>query len=206
MIIPMKQQIFIVLFSVSIFTCYGQELITRPNENTGLNSSHENFQNYSGLNIKGGATENDSYRIIRSTLGAGGFSKTITTNKGIYIICQSVDQTSVIGTFNKKGYTFMQGFQQPFVSAKKFQLALENDLQASLYPNPFAHYINLSFDDPVTSEVFLQVTDITGKILYKNKFPAVQLINLPLDHIPPGVYVLKVVTGNKQFRANLIKQ
>lgn len=203
----MKQRILIVLCSVVLATCYGQDEVITPHGNRGLNSNVvENFTNYSALGFTQLTADEDSYSIIRSTLGIGGFSTTITTNKGSFIICQSIGQTSAIGTYKTNDYTFMQGFQQPLNSSKIFQLALENELLANLYPNPFSHYVNISFNDPITNDVFVQVTDITGKTIYTNRFPASQLISLSLNHIPYGVYVLKVVTGNKQFRANLIKQ
>ena len=203
----MKQQILIVLFSIAITTSYGQDASVIPNRNSSVHSiAGEPISNQPTLGFSGSPVANDSYTIVRSTLGIGGFSKTITTNGRSYIICQSIGQSSVIGTYSQNTYTFMQGFQQPINSARIFKLPPEDELLINLYPNPFSHYVNISFNDPVAEDVFVQLTDITGKIIYTNKFPAAQLISLPLNHLQYGVYILKVIAGNKQFRANLIKQ
>ena len=53
-----------------------------------------------------------SQSIIKSTVGAGGSSQTITSHNKTYFISQSIGQTSVIGTFTNNGYTIRQGFQQ----------------------------------------------------------------------------------------------
>jgi len=203
----MKQQIYIGLLCLVTSTCYGQDTGRASDKNGGLNSSVvENYSNHLALGSTGLATDEDSYLIIRSTLGVGGFSKTITTNQGSYVICHSIGQTSVIGTFSKNDYTFMQGFQQPISSSGIFQLPFGKDLFASLYPNPFYHYINISFSDPVIQDIFVSLTDITGKTIFSDKYPASQLITLHLDHLNAGLYILKVTAGNKQYRANIIKQ
>ena len=75
-----------------------------------------------------------------------------------------------------------------------------------MYPNPANEKVMVRFSQLTETETQIILTDITGKIIYTNEFPAMQLISLPLNHLQYGVYVLKVVTGNKQFRANLIKQ
>ncbi len=203
----MKQQILIVLSSVVICTCYGQDTGKISDGNRGLNSSiAENYSNQPPFGFTGLAAEEDSYLIIRSTLGVGGFSKTITTNQGSYVICHSIGQTSVIGTFSKNDYTFMQGFQQPVSSSGIFQVPAGKDLFASLYPNPFYHYINISFSDPITQDIFVSLADVTGKTIFSDKYPASQLITLHLSYLNSGLYILKVTTGNKQYRANIIKQ
>jgi len=192
----MKRRILILLLWPVITTCFGQNL------NTAI---LENLSNQNSLGIAG-RTTGESYVIIRSTLGVGGFSQTITTNDGGYVICQSIGQNGVIGTFNNDDYTFIQGFQQPISSSKVFQLPIEETLFASLYPNPFYHYINISFKDRISEEILVQLTDITGKTIFFKEYPASQLITLHLDHLNSGMYIMKVSINNKQFRANIIKQ
>lgn len=165
----------------------------------------ENFSNHTSLGITGNTTE-DSFMIIRSTLGVGGFSNTITTPQGSYVFCQSIGQTSVIGTFSNNDYTFIQGFQQPLSSSKVFKLPVEQTLFASLYPNPFYHYINISFEDRIREDILISLSDITGKTIFLDKHPASQLITLHLGHLNSGLYILKVSINNKLYRANIIKQ
>lgn len=206
-VIPMKLQIFIGLLCIVTSTCFGQDTDKISDEHSGLNPGMvEIYSNRPAFGFSGLAAEEGSCLIIRSTLGVGGFSKTITTNQGSYVICHSIGQTSVIGTFSKNDYTLMQGFQQPISLSGIFQLPIGKDLFASLYPNPFYHYINISFSDPVIQDIFVSLTDVAGKTIFSDKYPASQLITLHLSHLNSGLYILKVTSGNKQYRANIIKQ
>jgi hypothetical protein len=153
-----------------------------------------------------GSGSGDSYMIIRSTLGVGGYSETITTSHGSYVICQSVGQSSVIGTHSNDRYSLIQGFQQPISRSVLLRLPPESDLFASLYPNPFYHYINVSFRDPVKEDITVSLTDLAGKVVFLDRYPATQLVSLDLEHLNSGMYILKVITNNKQYRANIIKQ
>jgi hypothetical protein len=203
----MKQRILIVLCSLLLATCYGQDVVTVLNGNSGLDSIiFENIQNYSGFRFPGIEKTPVLYTIIRSTMGVSGLSKTILTSKGSYIVSQSIGQSSVIGTFNNNGYTVSQGFQQPFISARIVQPPTENNLKVTLYPNPFRRSINISFDDPITNDIFVILSDMMGRIIFSQKFPASQLIYMPLAYIPDGIYIIKINTENKVFISNIIKQ
>jgi hypothetical protein len=139
-------------------------------------------------------------------MGVGGFSKTIATEKGNYIVNQSIGQASVIGTYFKNGYTLRQGFQQPFVSPGTVLILPENKLNAILYPNPFHQSINILFNGLITNDVIVTVSDIMGKNILSRRLPSSQLINLPLEYLPDGIYFLKIIAEKKQFNTTLIKQ
>lgn len=202
----MKTKFVILLFSAVITTCYGQEANKHSNNINEFSSlGVESFGDQSSIGFSG-ITANDSYLIIRSTLGVGGYSETITTAEGSYVICQSIGQSSVIGTYSNNNYSLVQGFQQPISDSKLHKLPQESDLFANLYPNPFYHYINVSFRDPVKEEITVSLTNIAGKIIFLNRYPATQLVTLKLEHLNAGIYILKISTKNKQFRANIIKQ
>ena len=174
----MKKLIFITLFSVFVSTLFGQD----------LNNSVKN-----------------KAKITRSTIGINGISKTFKTEKGTYIVSQSVGQYSVIGTFSKDGYTVRQGFQQPFLTAKIVAPVDDNSFSAKLFPNPFTESLHMSFDVTVEHDLFVFVYDVNGNKVYSNKYPPQQLLSIKLNFLPSGQYILKVITNKKQFISNLIK-
>ena len=150
-----------------------------------------------------------SQYIIRSTLGVNGLSKTINTNTATYFVQQSIGQASVIGTYSKNGYTIRQGFLQPLSSGIKVQSVLENNpennLKVVLYPNPFQQSINISINEYIINDVSIVIYNISGKIVFSEKHFESQLINISLDYLPKGDYIIKITTENKQFVSKLIK-
>lgn len=141
--------------------------------------------------------------ILSSTLGSNGNSKHIKTTNGNYYVSESINQTSVIGTFSKKNYTIRQGFQQP-LSGVKFSFI--NNLKAKVYPNPFSQSIYISFSEVISNPIYITISDMSGRNLKSLKYIASQKIELPLDTFSSGIYILKVTTKNKQFITNLLKK
>jgi len=148
----------------------------------------------------------NSPSVIRSTVGMGGSSQTIITEKGTYIVSQSIGQASVIGTFKNNGYTSRQGFQQPFLIAGYGLPVDTNTLEGKLFPNPFMESLNITFDIPIEDELYVYIYDISGNIVYSNINSATQLLSLKLNYLSRGRYIIKVITNKKQFVSNFIKQ
>lgn len=148
----------------------------------------------------------ESYSIIRSNVGMAGSSKTITTDKGNYIVSQSIGQSSVIGTSFNKGYHLSQGYQQFPLEIKIINEPSIKNLNAAIYPNPFEQSVNISFIDAVLNEISVVVFDIHGRLIFSQKFQPSQNIQLNLGNISMGTYLLKATTNGKQFNAKLIKK
>lgn len=159
---------------------------------------------YSQDALNNAKSTNTSY-LIRSTLGNSGLSKTISTAKGTYYVGQSIGQSSVIGTYSNKNYTIRQGFQQPNV-LRKVILPEKTTLKARLYPNPFKQSVNVLFEELITDELSVAIYNQSGMILQYKIFPSVQLLNLPLDFLAVGNYILKIATENKQFVSKIVKE
>ena len=168
----------LVLFSVSLVSVFGQNGVTHLSGN---------------------------YDIIWSTLGIGGGSNTVITNQGTYNISSSIGQSSVIGTFGNSGYYLRQGFQQPTISATVLRSPFENTLSAKLYPNPFSRSISITFDEIIDEDIFVAIYNVSGGLVFSKKLPASQLIVLRTDDIFGGIYILRIKTGSKILRAQLIK-
>ena len=77
----------------------------------------------------------------------------------------------------------------------------------SVYPNPFENALNISFNQPVASEVRVAVYTAGGQCLYLESLGVLgegrQDITLPLS-LPLGVYLLKVITGEKSHQTLVV--
>lgn len=153
------------------------------------------------------AQNSKSYTLIRSNLGASGSSKVVNTNRGKYIVSQSIGQSSVIGTSFNNGYYLRQGYQQPLNKIKVDNEGFSNnDLTATVYPNPFNETLTVSFNEEMNKEISVLVFDITGKLIYNQKFSPSQRIELNLNNISSGSYLLKVLSNNKLLNTKIIKK
>ena len=176
----MNHRIFVfLLFSIIISTSYSQQDFT---------------------------TNGNPYTILRSTVGVSGSSKALTFDEKSYNVSQSIGQASVIGTYKIDDYALLQGYQQPFIAVNLIETPPENNLNATVFPNPFQQSIKIAFDELITDDINILLSDIMGRIIISKKFPASQLINLQLANIPDGIYVINIKVENKQFIAKITKQ
>ncbi|GAA4885204.1 T9SS type A sorting domain-containing protein [Flaviramulus aquimarinus] len=147
----------------------------------------------------------ESYSIMRSNLGIGGSSNTVTTKNGAYSVSHSIGQSSVIGTHYNNGYYLRQGYQQPLNKIKVVEEFSNNDLLAKIHPNPFEQFVSISFNEAMENDISVLVFDVSGKLVYSRKFQPSQKIKLNLESIPNGNYILKALSNSKSFNAKLIK-
>jgi hypothetical protein len=66
----------------------------------------------------------------------------------------------------------------------------------TVFPNPASDYLNISFDEPLDTEVNLMLIDAQGK-LFKNQVieAATSEIQLNFQDLPSGIYLLKLTKG-----------
>lgn len=150
-------------------------------------------------------TDSESYKIIRSNVGAGGSSNSVSTPKGKYTVSQSIGQSSVIGTYSGKGYYLRQGYQQPSEKIKIVDAFYNNSLKAIVYPNPFELSVSISFNETITKDISITLFDIHGKLVYSKLFSSSQNIQLELEDISQGTYILKALSNDKVFNTKIIK-
>lgn len=151
-------------------------------------------------------TESKSYSILRSNLGTSGSSHTIVTKKGAYSINQSIGQASVIGTYSNNAYYLRQGYQQPLSKIKVSPLSQNNDLSATVFPNPFEQSVSIFFNKNMKKDISVLVFGLNGKLIYSKKYMPLQRIQIHFDDLSSGTYLLKVVSNNKLFHSKLIKK
>lgn len=151
------------------------------------------------------AQSTDSNYLVRSTIGVSGSSESITVRNKPYFVQQSLGQASVIGTSKNSGYTLRQGFIQPNVLAKILDPKIPLDLGVNLYPNPFTKNISLVFSQEISGNIEVAVFDMLGKLILSKTYVATQNLQIKLDKLSLGSYVLKVIANNRQFIENIIK-
>lgn len=79
---------------------------------------------------------------------------------------------------------------------------LQNSIK--LFPNPSNGNFNLQFDDFKSGDVEVNISDIAGKIVYKNKFQqSGNKINLDIN-LENGVYFMEII--NSKLNATVVKK
>ncbi|SNR82288.1 T9SS type A sorting domain-containing protein [Lutibacter flavus] len=146
-----------------------------------------------------------SQKIMRSTISSVGASHSFTTNGEKYFVQQSVGQLSVIGNFQSSEIILRQGFIQPPLILTKVILE-ETTIEAIIYPNPFESSVNIKFSDIMNESLSIFIYDMLGRVVYQNDRDASQNVNINLDTLASAQYVLHIASGNKQFKATIIKK
>jgi len=150
-------------------------------------------------------SNSNAQEILRSTLGVSGASTTITSNSKTYLVQQSVGQGSVIGKFQSNGIIVRQGFIQPPIISSKV-IPEETNLQAIIYPNPVNNQVNISFKEQVKEPVSIRIFDMLGRSVFIKELNAAQELSINLSFLASAQYIFLINTGQKQFKANLIKK
>ncbi len=64
-----------------------------------------------------------------------------------------------------------------------------------LYPNPVSGEMNITLPESIQN-VHIQITNLTGKLILDKQIIGKSEINLNLDSLPPGFYLLEVQSDN----------
>lgn len=77
---------------------------------------------------------------------------------------------------------------------------INNDHSLFVYPNPAKDF--LRFD---TKDIYEEVTvsNVSGKVLFHSDEPGLKMINV--HHLPPGIYFLRVVYGDRMLTTKFVK-
>ena len=147
-----------------------------------------------------------SQSIIRSSVGSGGSSQSILVKGKTYFISQSIGQNSVIGFASTNGYGIRQGFQQPPYLLIISEPLAEENLITSIYPNPFSQTIKIAFAHPIDEDISIVLLDIVGRKILDKYYTPSQLIELSLEDIPSGQYLILLKTGERSMTTKIIKK
>lgn len=140
---------------------------------------------------------------LRSTLGASGSSKTLTSKGKQYYLAQSMGQSSIIGLSQNTKYLLRQGFIQPVNSS--ITIIPSEMLNATVYPNPFSANITVTLGEEVSDNLQIILIDMNGEISYLKTVVAAQEIKLNVESLAPSIYILMVHSTSKCFYSKMIK-
>ena len=74
-----------------------------------------------------------------------------------------------------------------------------NKTEISIYPNPVNDYLNINSDKKISA---ISITDLTGKTL----FEGTNLNKIDVNHLPKGLYLIKIKTDNSESIQKFIKK
>lgn len=91
------------------------------------------------------------------------------------------------------------------MQAVSVQEHLQANIALKIYPNPVVDQLNIesSFEQ---GQLQLQIRDMQGRVVHSEQQPAYTNIQLPLSHLPAGMYLLRIQNGQQLAWARLVKQ
>lgn len=158
------------------------------------------------------AQNNSREFLVRSTTGVAGSSENISSNNQVYLMQQSIGQTSAIGTFYSGNYISRQGFIQSVTPFSQNIISnhlpiepLVLNLSVAIYPNPFTKNITLSFFEEVYGTVEVLVFDINGRIVFSKDYRAEEKVKVEFTNISSATYIIRVTANNKHVAKKIVK-
>ncbi|GAA4901416.1 hypothetical protein GCM10023311_28900 [Flaviramulus aquimarinus] len=81
----------------------------------------------------------------------------------------------------------------------------ENQDFGLLYPNPFVNHLNVNFNE-VNKNIKVEIFSVLGKSIYSNKYSERKFINLPVQNLSKGIYIIKIKTDTKDIIKKILKK
>lgn len=75
-------------------------------------------------------------------------------------------------------------------------IELENNNKVSIYPNPTSGIVNVNFDNLISDEMNIQITNSIGQLLFNEKVKTIHSA-YNLQKLPAGMYFVNIVKNNK---------
>jgi hypothetical protein len=144
-----------------------------------------------------------SQNAQRTSIGVSGNSIQVVSNQTTYYVSQSVGQTGVIGN-TLKNNSIRQGFQQPPLMATLLQHEI-NSLKVLVFPNPAKQNISIVLQEKDITNVYIQIIDSQGKLLYDGDKKYQEIINLEISDLASGIYQIYLNANGKTNTVKLIK-
>lgn len=147
-----------------------------------------------------------------STIASGGATTVINGKYYSHVIGQS---SVIAGTSTKAGVTMRQGFKQPNLLARsiqksgfKIQMAEENPITYTVFPNPFTDKLKIQFSELSKSSTFIAIYTISGHSIWEKLYPEkLDEVNLTdFQNVRAGKYILHIVYKGKPFVTSLVKE
>jgi len=95
----------------------------------------------------------------------------------------------------------------PRMTNTQIETTLNNVIR--FYPNPFSKSINLEISSDISEQVTLQAYNSIGTMVFEQSYDLTQGKNHKLidgfEHVPSGVYTVKIKSKTKEFTARIIR-
>lgn len=111
----------------------------------------------------------------------------------------------VIETISNSDATLTQGFQQCEIQINAIDKISNLDCNINIFPNPTANIVNIELDKTL-EKISLQICDAGGKILINQKIENESKMYINMQNQVPGIYYLKISTGNKANNYKIVKR
>jgi hypothetical protein len=86
----------------------------------------------------------------------------------------------------------------------------DSGLQVTVYPNPFRNYLNLEMESNCTNRLDVRVYNSLGQLveIVKNKTLSIgsNVIKINTEELGPGIYFIRLETGDKEESLKLVKK
>jgi hypothetical protein len=82
----------------------------------------------------------------------------------------------------------------------------DDDASVRIMPNPASGEFNIVFGNPVSGQVAVRVTDVSGRVVYNDRFenPGTSPIHIAASDLADGVYMVSIVTGETVLNRKLL--
>ncbi|MDW7691384.1 T9SS type A sorting domain-containing protein [Flammeovirgaceae bacterium SG7u.111] len=140
-----------------------------------------------------------SVYLQRSAVGMAGFSGKTTSSQQRLYIQQSIGQKGVIGTAMLGKKAIFQGFLQPFSPRATSLSAGTPNSSLIVYPNPFEGTLTVETTFDTSSAAVIKVYNILGNIIYTHNYAHNGPLDLELNHLPAGQYILHLHSNSSLF-------
>jgi hypothetical protein len=111
-----------------------------------------------------------------------------------------------IETLTTANNILTQGFQQSRLTVTGIDDLPVLDFEIVVFPNPASDHLIIRTDKEQHKNLHYQLYDLSGKIILQNKILETET-KIPVNHLKPAVYLLRIIEGNRQMRAfKVVKQ
>ena len=177
---------------------YGQQR-HRVNFVDGWGTLYLPADTFSVIRVKSMVTYYDS--IYYDSIGFGlGFNRNVTEYKWL-----AEGYHEPVLQINKQGQNNVSAkfiYHEPAGLSVK---PLESPSPISMYPNPATNLLTIDLT-AINESITLIVTDVSGRELINNQYPAGNdKIELPLEQLPRGMYLVGIKTASAIYREKLLK-
>jgi hypothetical protein len=114
--------------------------------------------------------------------------------------------SSDVGSFgmNTPGYFFIDDFTTADVPLSVQDINNDNSALV-IYPNPASDIVNIDLSKLTNKNVQVNVSDISGKLIYSENISSSDLISIDVNEYSKGIYFINLTGENFSLNKKLIK-